>query len=281
MIKFSSDAKSLGRAAPSRKIIPRKALLVAVVALLPVAGLGIARLGAQTSEATPQASAEQSVAPAPPGGTTLLEAEPLPSPTAPAPANTLPDPSPPAPPEPTPPLRTGDVAFPTPAVRNQSEPLVAIGRPVGRTDYGGEGNRKAAQLRSMPPERFTFDRALLRDVMRFLAEQADIPFVSIPENSPQAQQLVTFRLTASPFAALESVARQNDVKLLFDTGVWTLKITNDAEIYRDSRELAIRKKLEENELVGVMYQLRFDSADKIEFRNQSGELNNVGGFGTR
>jgi hypothetical protein len=154
---------------------------------------------------------------------------------------------------------------------------VAIGRPVGRVDYGTEGNRKAAQLRSMPPERFTFDRALLRDVLRFLAEQAGIPFVSIPETSPQAQRLVTFRMTASPFAALESVARQNDVKLLFDTGVWTLKQASDAESYRDSREAAIRKKLEETELVGVMYQLRFDSADRIEFRNNPSSNQRVGG----
>jgi len=133
---------------------------------------------------------------------------------------------------------------------------------VGRTDYGEEGNRKAAQLRSMPPERFTFDRALLRDVLRFLAEAAGIPFVSIPESSPQAQQLVTFRMTASPFAALESVARQNEVKLVIEDGVWFMRV-GGASSYAGVRELE-----NANELVGVIYQLRHDPADRVDFQSQ-------------
>ena len=166
------------------------------------------------------------------------------------------------PPQPTPPLRAADVAFPAATSRTQNEPLVAIGRPVTRTDYGEEGNRKAAQLRSMPPERFTFDRALLRDVLRFLAEAAGIPFVSVPENSPQAQQLVTFRMTASPFAALESVSRQNEVKLVFEDGVWFMRV-GGASSYAGIRELE-----SSNELVGVVYQLRHDPADRVDFQGQ-------------
>ena len=166
------------------------------------------------------------------------------------------------PPHPTPPLRAADVAFPAATSRAQNEPLVAIGRPVTRTDYGEEGNRKAAQLRSMPPERFTFDRALLRDVLRFLAEAAGIPFVSVPENSLQAQQLVTFRMTASPFAALESVSRQNEVKLVFEEGVWFMRV-GGASSYAGIRELE-----SSNELVGVVYQLRHDPADRVDFQGQ-------------
>ena len=247
----------------------RSVLLPVAVGTFVLAFFTPSRLAAQAEEPTAQAPAVQA-APGPvPEGTTLLEAEPLPSPTAPAPANTLPDPSPLAPPEPTPPLRTGDVAFPTPAARNESEPLVAIGRPVGRTDYGAEGNRKAAQLRSMPPERFTFDRALLRDVLRFLAEAAGIPFVSIPESSPQAQQLVTFRMTASPFAALESVVRQYRISMKFDEGVWFLApndITDEMVRARREQLQRIQDSKKEHELVGVMYQLRHDAADRIDFR---------------
>lgn len=238
----------------------RRVLLLAAAGVLSVGGLGLARLGAQTDAASEPAPAAQTVTPE---GTTLLEAEPLPPPTFASPAaNALPDPSPAAPPEPTPPLRTTDVAFPTPAARNESEPLVAIGRPVGRTDYGAQGNRKAARLRSMPPEQFTFDRALLRDVLRFLAERADIPFVSIPENSPQAQQLVTFRMTASAFAALESVARQNGISVDYDEGVWLFNSTSA----RFLRMQQVSQKEDENELIGVMYQLRHDSADRVDFR---------------
>ncbi len=210
--------------------------------------------------------------------TVLLEAEPLPQTNAPAPAATdsagaappFAAPTEPPPPAPTPPLRTGDVAFSTPAVRNDAEPLVAIGRPVGKTDYGVDGNRRATQLRSMPPERFTFDRAVLRDVLYFLADASGIPFVSIPENAPQAHRLVTFRMTESPFAALESVLQSNSLKLSFVNGVWVVAQKADAESFREDRERKIREKQDESELIGVMYQLRFDSADKIEFRGAGG-----------
>ena len=195
--------------------------------------------------------------PSPPEGTVLLEEQSL---TNQAPQSSSPFAAPP--PHPTPPLRAADVAFPAATSRAQNEPLVAIGRPVTRTDYGEEGNRKAAQLRSMPPERFTFDRALLRDVLRFLAEAAGIPFVSVPENSLQAQQLVTFRMTASPFAALESVSRQNEVKLVFEEGVWVMRV-GGASSYAGIRELE-----SSNELVGVVYQLRHDPADRVDFQGQ-------------
>ncbi len=134
---------------------------------------------------------------------------------------------------------------------------------MGKTDYGVEGNRKAAQLRSMPPEQFNFDRALLRDVLRFLAEQAGIPYIGIPENSPQAQQLVTFRMTASPFAALESVARQNDIRIRYEDGVWFMGV-RDANLERTQRIE------DENELIGVVYQLRHDSVDRVDFRREGG-----------
>ncbi len=183
-------------------------------------------------------------------------------------------PTEPPPPAPTPPLRTGDVAFPTPTVRNGAEPLVAIGRPVGRTDYGSpEANRKAAQLRSMPPEKFTFDRALLRDVLRFLAEQAGIPFIGVPEGLPQTQQMVTFRMTASPFAALESVSRQYRISMKFEDGVWFLmpdvnQLNEDILRSRRQRLQEIEAAKDEHELVGVMYQLRHDAADRIDFRSE-------------
>jgi len=146
-------------------------------------------------------------------------------------------------------------------------------------NYGPVGSRKAGILRTQPPEKFTFDRALLRDVLYFLADKSgadgeSIPFVSIAENAPQALQLVTFRMNASPFSALESLLQQNDLKLGFENGVWVVKQVVSFDRYRDEREAAVRKKQDDNELVGVMYQLRFDSADKIEFRNSGsgGEL---------
>lgn len=118
------------------------------------------------------------------------------------------------------------------------------------------------------PERFTFDRAFLRDVLRFLAEAAGIPFVSIPENAMEAQQLVTFTMTATPFTALESIAKQYGIRLVYEDGVWFLRTAsefNGAGIGRS--EAAIYAREQENELVGVMYQLRYDSAERVDFRS--------------
>ena len=124
----------------------------------------------------------------------------------------------------------------------------------------------------MPPERFTFDRASLRDVLRFLAEAAGIPYIGIPEHAPQAQQLVTFRMTASPFAALESVARQNDIKLSYEDGVWFMRL-------RDANLERTLKAEDENELIGVVYQLRHDPADRVDFSGTGG-LAGDGGVGS-
>lgn len=162
-----------------------------------------------------------------------------------------------------PPPRTREVSFAPPAASPGGDPMVVIGRPAERANYGNEGNRKAAQLRSYPPESFTFDRSSLRDVLRFLAEQAGIPYIGIPERSAAAQRLVTFRMTASPFVALESVARQNDIALTFEDGVWFMRI-KDANL---ERAQAVEN---DNELIGVIYQLKHDPVDRVDFKENIG-----------
>ena len=200
----------------------------------------------------------------------LPVSDPTPSPSrtpdAPAadPAENIPALNPPTP------LRAADVQFPTPPGAPTNEPLVMIGRPVAKTDYGSGGNLRASQLRSMPPQNFTFDRSALRDVFRLLAEEAGIPYIGIPEHSPKAQRLVTFRMTASPFAALESLARQNDIQLTYEDGVWFMRL-------RDANLERARNAEKENELIGVVYQLKYDPVDVVDFREGVG---GVGGSGT-
>ena len=155
-------------------------------------------------------------------------------------------------------LRAADVEFPAP-VAPSTEPLVLIGRPVQRASYGDEGNQRASQLRSFPPQNFNFDRSALRDVLRLLAEEAGIPYIGIPEHSPKAQRLVTFRMSASPFTALESLARQNDIKLNYEDGVWFMGL-------RDANLERARQTENENELIGVIYQLKYDPVDIVDFR---------------
>lgn len=182
---------------------------------------------------------------------------------APPPEASLPQIVPQPPVAPTPSPRASDVVFPTPEATPAEGPVIFYGRPAERANYGDIGNRRALQLRSMPPQNFTFDRSSLRDVLRLLAEETGIPYVGIPEHSPKAQRLVTFKMNASPFAALESVARQNDIKLRYEDGVWFMGI-GDANLDRT------RKAEQENELIGVVYQLKFDPVDVVDFKGGGG-----------
>lgn len=164
------------------------------------------------------------------------------------------------------------MTYATPAGAASDAPMVAIGRPVERMNFGDAGNRAASQLRSMPPETFTFDRAMLPDVLRVLAEQAGIPSVGIPEHSTKAQRLVIFKMTASPFAAIEAVCRQNDIKLTYDDGVWFMRV-HDANFERS------RSTEDANELIGVIYQLKHDPVDRVDFRADAGSSTGGGAGG--
>jgi len=164
------------------------------------------------------------------------------------------------------------MTYATPSGASTGAPMVAIGRPVERMNFGDAGNRAASQLRSMPPETFTFDRAMLRDVLRVLAEQAGIPYIGIPEHSTKAQRLITFKMTASPFAALEAVCRQNDIMLTYDDDVWFMRL-------RDSNVERARTAADANELVGVIYQLKHDPVDRVDFRSDAGSSTGGGAGG--
>lgn len=111
---------------------------------------------------------------------------------------------------------------------------------------------------------FTFDRAALRDVLRYLADDAGIPFVGIPENDAANKRLVTFTMEASPFTALENVCRDNGVRLSYENGVWFMRTVDE------ERERRIKDE-EENKLVGIAYRLRYDPVDRVDFRFDPGQ----------
>jgi len=125
-------------------------------------------------------------------------------------------------------------------------------------DYGPAGNLAAARLRREPPKMITFDRAALRDVLRFLADTAGIPFIGIPENDAANRKLVTFTMEASPFVVLESVARDNGIRLSFENGVWYLHTVDE------ERERRLKEE-DDNKLVGIAYRLRYDPVDRVDF----------------
>jgi type II secretory pathway component GspD/PulD (secretin) len=123
------------------------------------------------------------------------------------------------------------------------------------TDYG-MGNAIANALRNAPAKLYTFDRASLRDVLRFLAEDAGIPFISMQERMPAGDgsgarpiddTLVTFTMRASPFLVLESIAKANDIALIYENGVWFIRPYN------------------ERELIGRIYRLKYTPQDRITY----------------
>jgi len=114
-------------------------------------------------------------------------------------------------------------------------------------DYAA-GNAMADRLRAAPAKFYNFDRAALWDVLRFLADDAGIPFISLQETGLPAPGMVTFTMRASPFTALESIARANGIALLFENGVWLLR------------------PYKPNELIGRIYRLRYDPQQNVTLK---------------
>ncbi len=129
------------------------------------------------------------------------------------------------------------------------------------------GNAMAEKLRNAPPKLYNFDRASLRDVLRFLADDAGIPFVALQESSAVDSALVTFTLKASPFLTLETVARANGVAIFYENGVWFMRPIN------------------EKEMIGRIYKLKYNPQENVTYNgggSQSGATTGVdsGGGGS-
>ena len=88
----------------------------------------------------------------------------------------------------------------------------------------------AAPLRKAPEKNYDFNRASVRDVLRFLADDAEIDFVALPEDGDNNTKLITFSLNKSPFSALETLSRMNGVALVFEDNVWHMRPFNDTAV---------------------------------------------------
>ncbi len=116
------------------------------------------------------------------------------------------------------------------------------------------GQTIAEQLRNAPAKLYQFDRALLSDVLRFLADDAGIPFVALPEAVGTQPRLVTFTMKASPFRVMETLASANGVAILYENGVWFMRPLNDRE------------------MIGRTYRLKFTPQERVRYKGggQSG-----------
>lgn len=119
----------------------------------------------------------------------------------------------------------------------------------------------AEPLRKSPPQQFDFEGAMMVDVMRLLASEAGISFFGLPEGASGADRLVTFSINASPFTALETLARANGISLIFENGIWYLRPADDTE------------------LVGRIYQVNYNPQEMVTKNDQAGSLGSGGGGG--
>jgi hypothetical protein len=88
----------------------------------------------------------------------------------------------------------------------------------------------AVGLRQAAPQQYEFSQALLADVLRFLATDAGIPFISLPQDSPEGSKLTTFTIKASPFAVLETVCKSNNLSLVYENNIWYFRSADDSEL---------------------------------------------------
>jgi hypothetical protein len=104
---------------------------------------------------------------------------------------------------------------------------------------------ETARLREGKEQQYSFTRAQLRDVLRFLAEDAGINYMALPEMEGDKDKLITFNMMASPFVALETVANTYGVALLLDRGTWHMR------------------PLDDKQLIGRTYHLKYSSQEQV------------------
>ncbi len=89
---------------------------------------------------------------------------------------------------------------------------VSKGSPVYEVD--------AVELRKAAARQYNFSKAVLGDVLRIITEDAGINFVS--HSDEDLETLVTFTVKASPFRALEALAKSNNLELVrYSGGFWS------------------------------------------------------------
>jgi hypothetical protein len=121
---------------------------------------------------------------------------------------------------------------------------------------------KAEPLRRGQPQQYDFAQAPLSDVLRFVATDAGISFLSLPQDSPEGSQIITFSIEASPFRVLETLCKAYGLALVPDNDIWFIRPADDTE------------------LIGKSYQIRHNSQERVEravAASTSGGGGNAGG----
>ncbi|MCW0220617.1 MAG: hypothetical protein OJI67_19985, partial [Prosthecobacter sp.] len=113
---------------------------------------------------------------------------------------------------------------------------------------------ESQKLRDAAPQQYDFSNAILSDVLRFLATDAGISFFSLPNDSPEGSQQVTFSIRSSPFRVLETLCKANQLAIIPDNGIWYIRPADDKE------------------LIGKSYQILHNSLEKVDRVNTGSGL---------
>lgn len=105
---------------------------------------------------------------------------------------------------------------------------------------------EATRLRNAPPAQYDFSKAMLADVLRFLATDAGISFFSLPDDSKEGSRLITFSINSSPFQVLETLCSANGLAMIPENGIWYIRPADDRE------------------LTGKSYEIRHNSLERVE-----------------
>ncbi|MEN3944120.1 hypothetical protein WJU23_22650 [Prosthecobacter sp. SYSU 5D2] len=122
---------------------------------------------------------------------------------------------------------------------------------------------ESQKLRDAPAQQYDFSNAILSDVLRFLATDAGISFVSLPNDSPEGSSQITFSIRSSPFRVLETLCKANGLAIIPDNGIWYIRPADDKE------------------LIGRAYQIRHNAMERVDRVSSGGglSLTPVGGAG--
>ncbi|MCB1277363.1 type II and III secretion system protein [Prosthecobacter sp.] len=116
---------------------------------------------------------------------------------------------------------------------------------------------EASRLRAAPPQQYDFSKAMLSDVLRFLATDAGISFFSLPDDSADGSRLITFSIRSSPFQVLETLCKANGLAIIPDNGIWYIRPADDRE------------------LIGKSYEIKHNSLEMVERVNSGSGSSSV------
>lgn len=148
-------------------------------------------------------------------------------------------------------------------------PQIVVGQTI--QSFAGEGlkqlppkyEERAQELRMAAAQQYDFSKSNLSDVLRFLATDAKISFISLPEDSPEANRYVTFSINASPFSVLETLCKAHALALIpEDNGMWFIRPADDRE------------------LTGKSYEIRYNSMERVENMTEGGSNGGGNNSGT-